>query len=204
MKIFYSCLLALLMLSSCQRRNTTIRGKVVDECSKTPIGNATVELWTGEKNSNKRIAKMETQQTWPDGSYYFHFHTGFLSDRYWVECNGAVSEYVGKREDKEFNLLVPDPAKISYLEIKTKNISPFDSSDSIFIDAICPNSNYPYHLQYRYKGMSIDTMNRITVNGCPPKLVNINWSVTKNNVTTHFTDAATCTNGSTSQFLISY
>ncbi|MDF2438292.1 MAG: hypothetical protein K0Q95_2668 [Bacteroidota bacterium] len=204
MKKFILYIFLVLIGLSCQRPNTTIHGRIYDECSKAPLGNESVELWTGEKGTN-RSEKVETQTTWPDGSFYFHVHASFLDNNYWVQCVGTSSDYIKKRTDKQVFLLKSDQSAISYLDLKVRNITPFDSNDSIFIDAVRPNSSLPtYHLQFHFKGFSIDTLRRITVNGCPPKIVNLNWTVTKNNITTSFSNSTVCTNGAVSEFLINY
>ncbi len=193
------------LLFSCTKSNTRVYGKVTEGCSGAPVGGWNVELWTGEKNSSKNSALKNSMKTYSDGSFDFSFHALLTDNHYFVRCNGYQSDYISKKTSQELNVQLSSNIQTSNLLLSTKNISPYDNNDSIYIDFVRPNTNYPtFHMQFIYKGSSVETTNSIIVNGCPPKLVNLSWAVTKNHITTNFTSTVTCTNGGNSTFQINY
>jgi hypothetical protein len=204
-----SILLILLLCSilSCKKPNTGASGQVTDECSGTPIGNILVEVYTGDnsKSSTNRRSFIDSTRTDSNGKYEIGFRSSVFDNNYWVECKGFRSDYISKRENKKIDIKIPDKSQLSTLNIIIKNTNPFNAKDSIHIEVVRPNSSSPtYQIKFNYVGSAVDTNATINIDGCSPKIANIFWTVTKNNLTTTSYKSVTCINGATSTTQINY
>ncbi len=204
MKKYFVYFVLLSVLFSCKKSNTRLYGKVTNGCTGNPVGGVNVILWSGEKLSG-HYSFIDSVKTYSDGSFDFSFRAGVLDNNYWLECGNTRSDYVVKKTSKEVNLTLTDNAPTSYLNINIINTSPYNSNDSIYIDVVSPNSNNPtFHNQFFYTGMSVNAMKLIGVDGCSPRLVNLSWKVTKNNITTSFSNSISCPDGATVPFQLNY
>jgi hypothetical protein len=205
MKKLFLILIHIPLIYSCKKSNTRVSGSATYQCTGKPVGNMLVSVYTGERNGTNRRFFIDSTRTWSDGTYELAFRASISDKNFWVESSYFKSELIMKKENNVVDIKIPDMSLISNLDLKVKNVSPFDNNDSIFIDVVRPNSTSPsYHMKYNYKGATVDETAQLVVDGCTPKLVHLTWAVTKNHITTNFSNSVTCTNGATSSFQINY
>lgn len=196
-----------LFFSACKKENTSVSGKVFDRCNNQALSNVLVEVYAGEngKSSTNRTSLIESTRTSNDGSYEISFRASYFDEVYWVSCGGTRFDFVNKKENNKMDLGILYGSQTSILDLQIKNISPFDSNDSIHLEVNFPNSLYPnYIMQFSYKGTAINKTESWKIGGCSPKLAVLKWAVTKNAITTFYNKTVNCGNGGNSYDSIYY
>ena len=107
MKHLFILLIIFSLLFSCKRSNTTAYGRVTNKTTGIPVGGVLIEAYTGQVNSVKNRALMNSMRTWSDGTYQFNFHASVFDENYWIECNGIQSDYFKKKQKKEIDFTIP-------------------------------------------------------------------------------------------------
>jgi hypothetical protein len=202
---FSFLLFVLVFTNSCKKLETTnVDGKITDKCSGIGLAGKKVSLMSGQKNSPNNNQEMQSTTTSTDGTYQFSYVDGSFA--YWVFCESAFesSNYLLHGKNNTVNFQISNNLTMATFELSVKNTSPQNNSDSIYIDLYRPNDVYILHNKYNYKGVVVDTLITIPIKGCAPYNANINWSVTKNAITTNYSNQITCTAGTVTHYNIHY
>ena len=188
--------------SACKKQvtKTTVSGTVVDYCQGTPIADAYVylELWQG--TSSKVWGYVDGVQTGADGKFEFEFRAvkkddeGYLirvvKDGYY-EIGGLFGLYpidplITKKEDNQLTYgIVPEAS----VEVNAINQNPFDDNDEICVTTLVIDQNLPYSCRTgQFVNEGIESMS-VAAGNCYNLL---EYSVTKNNITTNYIDSIFC------------